>query len=41
MSYSRAAGIPVIESRESAQTVFDLVGAIAADLERAFDLDVR
>lgn len=41
VSYSRAAGIPVIESRESAQTVFDLVGAIAADLERAFDLDVR
>lgn len=36
--HSRQAGIPVIESRDTAQTVFDLVGAVAADLERSFDL---
>lgn len=41
VSHSRAAGIPVIESGGREQTVFDLVGAIATDLERAFDLDVR
>ncbi|MGB9375360.1 MAG: hypothetical protein WCA82_14515 [Jiangellales bacterium] len=39
--HCRAAGIPVIESRAPEQTVFDLVGAIATDLERAFDLNVR
>lgn len=41
VSHCRAAGIPVIESRAPEQTVFDLVGAIATDLERAFDLNVR
>jgi 2-phosphoglycerate kinase len=41
VSHSRAAGIPVIESGGREQTVFDLVGAIATDLERVFDLDVR
>lgn len=36
--HSRQAGIPVIESRDTAQTVFDLVGAVTSDLERTFDL---
>jgi 2-phosphoglycerate kinase len=41
VSHSREAGIPVIESREPEQTLFDLVGAITHDLEQAFDLDLR
>jgi 2-phosphoglycerate kinase len=36
VAQSRAAGIPVIESRELAQTVSELVGAICTDLDRAF-----
>lgn len=38
VSQSRAAGIPVIESRALSQTVADTVGAVCTDLERAFSI---
>lgn len=39
VGHSRRVGIPVIESRTFDQTVNDLVGAIATDLEHRFGLD--
>lgn len=39
VGHSRRVGIPVIESRTFEQTVNDLVGAIATDLEHRFGLD--
>jgi 2-phosphoglycerate kinase len=38
VDHSRRAGIPVIESSDSAQTVYETVGAITSDLERTFTL---
>lgn len=38
VDHSRAAGIPVIESSEADRTIYEMVGAIASDLERTFTL---
>jgi 2-phosphoglycerate kinase len=38
VAHSREAGIPVIESSQPDQTVYEMVGAIASDLERTFGL---
>lgn len=38
VAHSREAGIPVIESSDPNRTVYEMVGAIASDLERTFGL---
>jgi 2-phosphoglycerate kinase len=40
VQHCRRRGVPVIESRDTSQTVSDVVGAIAADLEARFDLSM-
>jgi 2-phosphoglycerate kinase len=41
VQHCRRRGVPVIESRETDQTVSDVVGAIASQLEARFDLSVN
>lgn len=38
VAHSRDAGIPVIESSDPTRTVYEMVGAVASDLERRFGL---
>jgi len=41
VAHSRRSGVTVVESRATEQTVSDLVGAIAADLDAAFGISER